>query len=1330
MRERVRVQRKAVEPSHAVEPSAAPAAPDAAPHAPAAGPMVPTTSGGHLFGEFALVAAAQARLSAAQPDSNQPLHEDGFNPMDITHQLVRAIDQSQVIPVILKRHVDFEAAAAALANLTPPQTEVVRAMYAVRAHRSLEDDLFEKGESGYPSDLKADQRKRLAALLGGTKVSIGAEVSAGENARAAAAAELHELLHGDLDKRSVDRIMSMLRQGADENSALDAAYTKLYEVSLRDQLGALGPGHVMRALNLFMGRNAEADRIDVGGKRARVVEIDAEVAELREEASGFFGNPVAPIVIEDLQKERKRLVSEMEQALQASVDESRSAVEHLLPSEPTATGPTGEARAAAVDEAGRARAAAVLGGDIAGTAAVVGGVDAEIVRTIATVDPVGKAAAELRKAAASDTISAAQISAAIRGLRQQADARAKLENPGAGESELAAKADAIAADYFARFRGAYDSLGGEGSDFDALIKDTGSAADAAANTTLMEGRGRLLDVQEIVIALAGNRKDTEAVERVLKNKTALEIKLLKTEYFVHTGGRSLDYDLFGEAPTTAGQENPEMPMLGQPLKPQGKARGTSRLSLEDYMQKPEQMGGLEEAEFLAARAEREYEYTIDNRGATGAWRDTFGNEERDLLDETIAEVRKLEQRYKAEAKGDPEFAPSQQARRILEQMRLARATIRGDREAYEKATAELRATFEAVASFALQAALTAVIGPLSQALLASRLAQSTSFVLRVALKGAQTAAVGTASTIGANLAVYGSDYSLEMLKADIKGGFGSALGPLAIDALAVPFARGLVGRLGSRVNVQILALSKGPVGKQLVSAGVIFGEEALEVARTAAGMKTGAWAQGRELDLSFEAVFQEYAVGKAGDVITHGVTSQVYGESTSAPHASSEPDRTPEGPPADQVPAAPVTPSATNEPVPALAAPKPATDAAPAGQLRAPAGAGGGSPDGDTTAVYRRPGAVSQAPDPHSEVEAWRLYQAHRTADPSREVALVFNHRVKEWAVVQGDANSVANNAEMLGWSAEDTQVARHSHPVGRGGQTSEANQLASGRGGDVDVVAADVVKGEGPASNWHAIDIVLADGKSDRTWVVYSAETGQWTVDFPDPSERGGRGSISFESVDTYHEWFSQRFGISADVSGRAGAGAAPGLNAPDILQTRYATELADPKNDDLKKRLDAADLLTDKKQQKEQRAAVHQDLVARLRGVTSEHVKNLGDDPAQGAYRANEAETALNVEEQAGVRLERYRPKNSSEKGDWVDEKNVVYDGCSPAGTQFFDRQVDSYKQQLIDHLKHPTVNKVVIDVSGLDLTEPQVKKLETIIADALRATGKIEQDLVRIR
>ena len=1063
------------------------------------------------------VAATGSPLQAQAPaDVNV-----GFNPMDITHRLLRAIDQSQIKFPEPKRHVDASAVIAALGNLTAAEVREVRAAYhAHEKSRTLDDDLFGMGESGFPSDLKPDQQLRIKALLGGTTVvagTVGPEAdAAAAHQREADAAELHALLHGDRGKAQIERVMTMLRRGLAANAALGATYEQLYDVTLPGDLARLGPTHLIRALSLFMGRAVEADRMAVGVQQSRIAEIDKRIPQLQEDGGLLaFGD------IQRLQAERKKLVAEIEQRTEASVAEGRSEVAEA------------GGDAAAVDQAGQSRAVAVLG-DVEAAAATVGGADAAVVRAIASGDPVAKAAAELRKAAAANTISASLIGATLRGLREQAEARAKLEHPGASADALAANGRIIADDYFRRLRDAYDGLAGTGLRFDALLDETGSDGDAELNRALVQGRGQLSDVEELVRALAGDRKDTATVERVLKYKSALEIKILKAAYVAATGGRTLDRDLFGEAPTTSGGENPEM--LGQHLKEQGKASGTSRLTLEDYLQRPDEEGGLAEVQYIASRAEREYEYTIETGGATGAWRDAWGNEERSLLDETIREARRLTAQYTHAAMADPRFTESGEAKRMVHELRLARATIRGDRAAYEQATAELRATFQAIAAFALEAALTAVLGPLAQL---GRLAKGASMALKVA-KAAQAAAVSTAATIGANMAVYGKDYSLAMLKADLLGGLGGPLGPAGVDRLLGAYAKAMVDRLGPRASAELVALSK-----------------------TVAGMETAALAQGGTADLSLEGIAKAHLTAKGGDVVTSkvqgvlGMPPPADGASAERGAATDDATTAPARDAASDHAAAAVEPStaATLADPPAAAAREADAAAAlralppdPPATLHAPGTAPPASDGADAgPKEARRAGEVAQAADPHHPVAAWTLYRAHIAADPRREVALVYNHALDQWAVVQGDRGGVpiAEAIRSLGWPPDHSIEARHSHPVGAAGQTAEASVLPSGRGGDIDVVASQAAKRE-PGTSLHAIDVVGPGGVPDRTFVVHSPATGLWTVDFPDAGEPGGRGRVSFASVEQYHRWFEHRFGISADTTARAVDGAAPTLHAP----------------------------------------------------------------------------------------------------------------------------------------------------------------------------------------
>ncbi len=105
----------------------------------------------------------------------------------------------------------------------------------------------------------------------------------------------------------------------------------------------------------------------------------------------------------------------------------------------------------------------------------------------------------------------------------------------------------------------------------------------------------------------------------------------------------------------------------------------------------------------------------------------------------------------------------------------------------------------------------------------------------------------------------------------------------------------------------------------------------------------------------------------------------------------------------------------------------------------------------------------------------------------------------------------------------------------------------------------------------------------------------------------------------------------------------------------------------------------------------------------------RKLGEDPARGGkHLPNEEKTAVRLEEKQGTKLERFNPK-PGQKGDWVDPKTgEVYDGCSPAETTHFEGGFDQYPASMQKHLNNQTVDKVVVDVTDLNLTPTQQSQL----------------------
>jgi hypothetical protein len=826
-----------------------------------------------------------AANAAAPPVPKPPSDIDlGFNALDASHRLIESIDQSQIKleddpydngrffkRKRFVRHIDFPLVLAVLSNLTAGQVKEVEAEYLAYEKRPLQRDLFGWGQSGFGSDLTVDQTYRLKALLAGTKASSEEDAeAAAKHQREGDVAELHALLYGSLGAGEIERVMTLLRRPADEATAILNEYDLNHD--LRSDLFRMGIANAIRAMMLLSGSSIAADAYAIGMARSRIIAIDEALKALQPTeltvttALITVGQALSPTAawehrrqIEALTAERKALVQSLEERVQVAAGEAKMEAER-------------EGKDVLdTDTAIRTRVSWVLGPEGA-TEAVFGGASAKLIGAVAANDPSEQVAAQLRKLEEAGKLTTGAMADAFRGLRMQAAEEAQRRYPDATADELKEEERKLSDRWFIHLRSTWDAaVVGEGRTFSQIL-DRGDQTEVDLKRRLYMASGRLEPADELVLALAGDRKDMETVKRVLSDKNAAQIADLKLQYRRKTiqlpywpMGRSLDFDLFGTAPTKAGEKQEIDFSTGKPKGPQGKASGTDRLVLEDYLQRPSHEGDMEEVDYIAGRAEREYQYTIDNRGATGWWRDHWGNEARSLLDATINEVRLLRIVYMTVTWNgtDKEAVKSAGAHRIIRRMHLARATIRGDRAGYEKATAELRATFQAVASFVLQAVLTAVLTPFATALFAARLAQLGAMASRLAQATARFAAwtkttvVGMASTIAANKTVYGSDYDKDMLFRDLRGGLGPAIGATGVGRLLGPVSQRLTDRLGKTVAGELIAGAK-----------------------TAGGMEVTAALEGEPANL-FENFLENHFLGKVGDVITHG-TRKVIGRDPTA----------------------------------------------------------------------------------------------------------------------------------------------------------------------------------------------------------------------------------------------------------------------------------------------------------------------------------------------------------------------------------------------------------------------------------------------------------------
>ncbi|TNH24927.1 WXG100 family type VII secretion target [Micromonospora orduensis] len=106
-------------------------------------------------------------------------------------------------------------------------------------------------------------------------------------------------------------------------------------------------------------------------------------------------------------------------------------------------------------------------------------------------------------------------------------------------------------------------------------------------------------------------------------------------------------------------------------------------------------------------------------------------------------------------------------------------------------------------------------------------------------------------------------------------------------------------------------------------------------------------------------------------------------------------------------------------------------------------------------------------------------------------------------------------------------------------------------------------------------------------------------------------------------------------------------------------------------------------------------------------QRIHDLGMDPATGKFRPGEAETAVRLEQELGVRLTRAPVESSA---DWVDEAERTYDAVGNFPAQFFDRQWPRLQYQIVRHLEKADL--VPVDVSTF--TPAQVAQLEQFITD----------------
>jgi uncharacterized protein YukE len=106
------------------------------------------------------------------------------------------------------------------------------------------------------------------------------------------------------------------------------------------------------------------------------------------------------------------------------------------------------------------------------------------------------------------------------------------------------------------------------------------------------------------------------------------------------------------------------------------------------------------------------------------------------------------------------------------------------------------------------------------------------------------------------------------------------------------------------------------------------------------------------------------------------------------------------------------------------------------------------------------------------------------------------------------------------------------------------------------------------------------------------------------------------------------------------------------------------------------------------------------------AQRLRQLGMDPATGAFRSREMETAGRIEEGREVRLRR----STEPRVDWVDSKGKTYDAVGNFDARYFEQQWPNLQERILDHLSK--ADYVVIDVSRFNAS--QVQLVKTFITD----------------
>jgi len=1011
----------------------------------------------------------------------------------------------------------------ALTGRTPIQVAAMRKAYAaVYEGRNMDEDIDD--------DLSGSELERANALRTGDPV-------------AGAVATLHDAMEGlGTDEELIFR--TLRGKTPAERDAIIAAYKERYGVTLQSDLDdELSGNELGQATALLQGDHAKADAMAVAeamsGPGTDEDAINAVYQQIRDEVE-------SDAVAKGMNTEEVR----------AEIQRRTEAVRRSYGVE-FAGGDSAALEAAYRDELSGGELDIVLAAEAADQTAVdAAKIQIEHESLWTSDDKVNEVLKAQHSRAERE---------ALRDLTVEFNRHAQAMTPQARRAgrerlreQATVQADARAKENMRALKETYDRNNHEDGAFDAVIdwEVSGYSQDEARER--IGSGGKLSDAKEMKYAIFGLGTNEEVIRSTLRGKSKSELEQLAAEYKQETGN-DLAEDLHGDL---SGRDEADM---------------TSILETGDSTR-------AEKLAYLQRR--RQWELTE----GTGYFGGGLVDEETAVLERTSETAQKAADEYEQARKqfGDDDPRTVATGERLDRWLGYGEKDIERRREELDAITDTL-ATVGAVVIGVAVTVLTAGAAAPAVAAAAAALGTTTTVVAAVAGAVAATAASITIKEDLKGGAYGGEDMAVDFVQgiaetivAATTAGTGEATFKLlarspAFAALARAGESGLLAQLAvkateSGIEGAIQGLPSGMIGAILNESTWKSSDPFAVIMRAGGQASLQGGVMGGAMGAGFEGVMRH----RAPAAVHGGEPGGAARTPAAAEHAP--PVRAADGALSDtqsSARAAPAQPDAvvpdhissqSESPIPVRAPEEvghPARRVSPGGPEDEPTGklerpaeeeTTTGRTTDEPTLIDLREGSIMHGPK-LSAADAETMYAGTIADTPHREAAIYENVDTGERIVVQG-TESITKVAPKV-WAEfapehPDSRYWRgikHYHPIEEGGVTPQENRYPSGRGGDLDSIAADAQFAGGPQAQ--SIDIVTESGPEKINFGYDPTDERPYWVDLPGPE--GSRVQARLESLEAYHEWYKQQTGFELatvddePTAGQGQVGHTPeGLAAP----------------------------------------------------------------------------------------------------------------------------------------------------------------------------------------